>query len=81
MTPDNRTAILEGMPKPKTKTRDLQAATAQNPAPVTRRQLPIVNCAICEQPLPHEPGHAQAVLTQHYNDAHLDELTGAAASR
>lgn len=49
--------------------------------PVTRRQLPIVTCAVCEHPLPYEPGpgNAQKVLTEHYNDAHLTEV--AAQSR
>lgn len=53
------------MPKPK------------NPpaSPVTVRQLPVVTCAVCEHPLPYEPGpgKAQAVLTDHYNREHLTE--------
>jgi hypothetical protein len=67
------------MPKPKTRLRDRQ--TAPGPAPVDTRQLPVVSCALCERPLPHQPGHAQDVLTQHYNNEHLDELTAATASR
>jgi hypothetical protein len=61
------------MPKPKTRLQ--QQPTAPPPAPVDIRQLPVVNCALCDHPLPHQPGRAQDVLTQHYNDVHLDELT------
>lgn len=41
--------------------------------PVTVRRLPVVTCALCEHPLPHEPGpgQAQAALTDHYNREHL----------
>jgi hypothetical protein len=67
LTPDNRTAILEGMPKPKTKLRDQQ----------TEPELPTVSCTLCPAQLPHRPGQAANVLTKHYNDRHLDELTGA----
>ena len=78
MTPDNRTAILEGMPKPKTKLRDQR--TEPEPQPVSLSQLPTVSCTLCPAQLPHRPGKAAEVLTEHYNDRHLDELTGAAAA-
>lgn len=77
MTPDNRAAILGGMPKPKTKLVNQQ--TAPPPAPVDVRQLPTVSCTLCPARLPHHPGQAAEVLTAHYNSEHLTELTQAGA--
>lgn len=53
-----------------------QKQTRHPAAPVHTRQLPVVNCATCDHPLPHEPGpgNAEAVLTEHYNRQHLTEL-------
>lgn len=50
--------------------------------PVSIRVLPVVRCALCPASLPHErqPGAAQAVLTEHYNARHLDEITAARAA-
>lgn len=61
-----------------TKLKDQQ--TAPPAQPVTRRQLPLVNCAQCDHPLPYEPGkgNAQRVLTEHYNKEHLDLATALA---
>jgi hypothetical protein len=48
-------------------------------SPVTLTQLPTVNCALCGDPLPHQPGRANEVLTEHYNRKHLAEVTLAGA--
>jgi hypothetical protein len=66
------------MPKAKTKLRDQQ--TEPEPQPVTTAQLPTVSCTLCPAQLPHRPGQAADVLTKHYNDRHLDELTEAATA-
>ena len=79
MTPDNRTPILDGMPKPKVKLH--HQPTDPPPAPVETSRLPTVSCTLCPAQLPHRPGKAADVLTEHYNDRHLDELTATAASR
>lgn len=64
------------------KTKLKNQATAHPVAPVTVTVLPVVNCAECSHPLPHQPGpgNAEAALTAHYNDKHLD-LATAPASR
>lgn len=61
---------------PKVKVRLSDPATAPAPAPVTVRRIPVVNCSLCQRPLPHEegPGNAGRVLTEHYNKEHLAEL-------
>jgi hypothetical protein len=42
--------------------------------PVTVTQLPLVRCAVCRRTVAHGPGQASAVLTKHYQKAHLDLL-------
>jgi hypothetical protein len=38
--------------------------------PVTVTRLPVVRCGECGRPMPHQPGQASAVLTEHYRREH-----------
>lgn len=51
--------------------------TSQVTHPVSTTHLPVVKCGLCGTPLPHQPrkGAAAAVLTEHCNRKHADELT------
>jgi hypothetical protein len=51
---------------------DTKEKTRRQTAPVTVTRLPVVNCAECGKPLPHQPvpGAASQALTEHYNEAH-----------
>jgi hypothetical protein len=42
--------------------------------PVTVTRLPVVRCQICRQTVAYRPGQASAVLTEHYQRAHPEEL-------
>jgi len=44
--------------------------------PVTVTQLLLVRCAVCRRTVAHQPGHASAVLTKHYEKAHPETVGG-----
>ena len=44
--------------------------------PVEVSYLPLVRCAVCRRTVAHQPGQASAVLTQHYQRAHPEMVSG-----
>jgi hypothetical protein len=56
----------------KAKKRLAQEKVRRGPAPVAVTRLPVVRCAECGRPLPHQPrpGAASDVLAGHYNAEH-----------
>jgi hypothetical protein len=42
--------------------------------PVTVTRLPVTRCQICRQTLAYRPGSLSEVLTEHYRQAHPQEL-------
>jgi hypothetical protein len=42
--------------------------------PVTVTQLPVTRCQICDRTVAYRPGNLTEVLTDHYRQAHPEEL-------
>ncbi len=42
--------------------------------PVTVTHLPVTRCQICHRTVAYRPGHLGEVLTEHYRQAHPEEL-------
>jgi hypothetical protein len=55
-----------------TTSRTPKAGRSRRTYPVEVTHLPLVRCAVCGRTIAHRPGHASAVLTDHYAAAHAD---------